>query len=170
MSNQIYSNDTNKYYEWNGLNTYSATQATAVGLVLKTINFGTSGISQIPNLVEFDGTGVMTILQSGMYSLSYMIIVIGEDPDGTDLEFFASITMTRPGQFSDIYLSQSENRYVARQADPGDTTGTRRLTLNFTGYLNAADRIVPHIYNYVTGADSGVVIQSSSTLIINKIY
>jgi hypothetical protein len=180
MSNQVYSNNTRKYYALPGMNVYvmsvdiqvpaASGNAPNTVPVVSLFSFTSSGntVTNNPNIANI-GASSLTILEEGMYSIKLMVLLKDSiSPATNDLDYQLFMTLTRTGSvFNGIVLSELEERSVA----PGSTTvGSidRRKCIDYTGYLKQDDILSFRLSNYSSSALD--CLSSGTQLIVNKIY
>lgn len=173
MSNQVYSNDTQKYYALPGLNAYVMTgnQSIAVGTGNHPSTVFTAGTFLFSNTVGavVNDSSIVTVgptnitfNKPGMYSINLMV---GVETTG-DLEFLLKMVLTRQTALNGITLDYSLCRDIAPGSSPG--ANSRFHTLKYIGFMEAGDLITFSCDNYGPNA---VVLQSTvCQLNVNKIY
>lgn len=166
MSNQVYSNDSTKYYDGPGLNNYQISgNYSPIPLAGSIdITFDVNNVINDSTLVN-NALGVTTILREGMYSI--MVVMATSDltiPATSQIEFNFSILLDRPGEFALLPLQTIRDRY----APNGLATSKCVSSLSVTVYLKRGDVLR---YRYTNLSNIASIIYASDTfLTINKIY
>lgn len=169
MSNQIFSNDKTKYYDYPGLNVYTSVQEDIPINTTIIPNFSVASSTQnMADTIFFQPGRKIFVTRPGMYTFTFILRVSDSvDPQNNDLEFNFFISLDRVPEFTGLVLSQSLTRYVSRVGGPGIASGIRIVPLTVTYYLKPGDLIYPSVTNYIPTA---LRILNTSTLTINKIY
>lgn len=174
MSNQVYSSDYAKYYDYPGINTYSLSG----DLILPKIVDGESTVVQIDfsvedhiddtTCIEIDDNGHLIVLRDGMYSITIILrLQIATNPATVDMEFAIDAELTRQNDFANMIMTEIITRIPARGDDSGGLY--RSQTLNTIFFLKRNDRIVINGENLITEQDL-TVLSSDSSLLVQKIY
>lgn len=170
MSNQVYSNDlpTSKYFNFPGLNAYGISSFDIDILSGEILNFGAVVINEPQtDIISFDGTGRVTVLKPGMYSIQY-IIVITPKTGGDDVQASGTIQLTRPGIFADMDIASVEQKWVNSTVIPSSRV---KFILNYTGYFHQGDNFIPFVFNWYDIAVTGkITISNLSRFFISQIY
>jgi len=180
MSNQVYSNNSRKFYALPGMNAYIMSGDVALG--------GSSGdapntvptiagflFKSTPNSVINDdsiiqtGTSGFLVLKEGVYSILLLFGLKNSVNETTgDIDYSVTAELTRHGSaLSGLILDERTERIVA----PGATTHgsiSRVKSISYVGYLNAGDSIGFGIKNYE--AQGLTVLSNTTELMVNKIY
>lgn len=170
-SNQVYSNDKNKYYDYPGLNTYLLTADTSSippSIIPTYIYFnGFIGpATNDPGCVSVTNTSI-NIIRDGMYCFALQI-AISSLSLGTQTDLTADLYMnlTRPGEFADLIIQRDRQRYVR---DGAATIDIHIIPLTICMYLKRNDSIKILIVNAGLAGENFKVLSSQSLLTINKI-
>ena len=139
MSNQVFANQSKKYFPCPGLNAYNlATSITVAPAVSANLEFVTPVIVQAATIVSTT-SGPLTFLEDGLYSIK-VIVEVTPTALIDVVEFEAKLTLTggyaASGSVLDIVriANQTNKDYYVQ-------------TLSYTGYFNAAEFITARIIN-----------------------
>lgn len=166
MSNQVYANQQDKYYELPGLNNYimSADQTVLVASA-DIVSYNTVSLEQRTGLLTFVN-GVCTIESPGIYCIA---ATVGMQPldDSKDPSYELFIRINRSYQpLVDINVGRIQTR--APNIGGVGTTNTFLDTTSFTGYLGIGDTVQVIYLN--RSSDSITLLSSSSDCLVTKIY
>jgi len=178
MSNQVYSNESRKFYALPGMNAYvmqsNVTIANATVNAPNTVpSIGVFNFSTAPNSVINDDSllelepSVINIKKEGMYSVRLTFQLENAVSTSTsDIDYYAFMRLSRTGSLNFLILDSVEERIVA----PGSSAGSnqRIKSLSFIGYLNSGDGIGFVLENY--GGQNLRILANQTQLIVNKIY
>jgi hypothetical protein len=167
MSNQIFSNERTKYYDYPGLNNYlisgDITNILTAGSV--DIAFDVDNILNDSTIID-NGLSNSVVLRDGMYSFMLVIgVLASSSPTADSLENTLSLLLTRAGQFTALTLQVSRSRYI-----PNGATASASMLVSLSGtfYCKAGDIITYRFQN--NGPATCLITASNTTLTVNKIY
>lgn len=166
MSNQVYSNNTNKFYSKPGMNRYALTATTSVGSGITTggLNFNTISHEDFPGMIIMDVDN-FKVSEEGMYSIMANLNLLNATSPGTNpIDVTANLLLNRVGQFN-INLQSIKTSI----ASPNVGALDKNINFSVCAYLTPVDIISIKITNN-SAASSLSVFQTVSTLFINRIY
>ena len=138
MSNQVFSNNTDKYYLQNGLNVLTATDSS----ITQAQNFvklkWSTQFNQSPNLFEIQPSGDIKILKKGMYNININIQVqdsVNPTTNYIQLKSLIEINKANTGQFT---ISSNELFVPPSSSAPG-AIPSHNTTLQATVFLEVND-------------------------------
>lgn len=169
MSNQVYSNNQSKYYDFPGFNMYSPISAIACPTATpKLINFGSNTLFDFnPNVVSFDGSGNITINRSGMYSIQFNISVSADAANPQNaVECISYISLNRVNVSSNLQIAYLDLFYPGQASEAG-FPNTKSFILSYVGFFYNGDIISPFVNNLES---SGLSVETNSNFIISQIY
>ncbi len=180
MSNQVYSNETRKFYALPGMNLYvmssdlalagssgDAPNTVPTSITFQFVDTGNSVVND-PSIIDLVPGGFL-VVKEGIYSIKLEYGLINAvDPTTGDVDYNILARLTRTGTpLNGVILDQVQHRIVS----PGSTThGStyRHDSLSYVGYMRAGDEVTFEVENYEA---QGLVVTSNSVqLLINKIY
>jgi len=179
MSNQVYSNESRKFYALPGMNAYAMSGivviASSTGNAPVTVPtagsflFTNSGsVVDDSSLVELAASS-LSILKEGVYSVKLVYAIENTENTVTnDVDYAVFMRLTRSASpFNGIIVDQNRARIPAPGSSRNGST-TREGSVNYNGYLKAGDVLSFVVENF---AGTGLTILSNSTqLLVNKIY
>ena len=163
MSNQVYSNQTQKYFTYPGWNDYRLSDLQEIRASASAIiTFDTTHVNQQPTIIV-NNTGIFTFLETGIYSIR---LNLGLIPDPEDAASIVDASLD---------LVSTDTRSITsiigiREFIPAAATfGQNRLfTGSFTGWFQTGDTIQLDFNN---SSDVDILINHVTTsLIIARIY
>lgn len=180
MSNQVYSNQTQKYYPLPGINTYDNLVEIPIGDALS----GT-GVSTVPRVVELSCphtsleqiagfthqsaiTGRVIIDVEGMYSITGLANVLGAPTPATvDIDGSLALVLRDTGDGNSGFAV--DNMSIKASA-PGISAGNinRHFSVHFVGYLKAGTSIAMDFSNYA--ASAATVLPGSAQFKVGKLF
>ncbi len=175
MSNQVYSNEQHKYYPQPGIIKYDhigSVQQIAGGATAIVV-FNHTALSQVQGLVSMADTGVLTILEDGIYSLRYLMTYENGAADNT-LETAAAIRYTGIYASEDVLdFSITNTPYFSATAptlplSPATTQPIGSTSLSYVGYFNAGD-IVWSVLTNINGGTTLDLIAGTVSMYVCKL-
>lgn len=159
MSNQVYSNSTDKYRSFRGINSYSLAPAQIINASdIDAIIFNNPNITPDENDVFSIGGGAITVNKDCYFSMSCVVeaSVSGIDPLINPLNIVVSILLNRPGSFVDQELS------VSKTSNISNSFTVYKIPLSFSGWLQSGDNI-----RIVGSSTTNISILQDSQLVIS---
>ncbi len=171
MSNQVYSNERTKYYEYPGLNRYTINGNVLIAPTIAVdIPFDVTDIGNFTHCIDNTTIDGFVALQDGMYSI---MVVIGFDINSQlpveSPNFTLDMLLNKPDQFFTGLIIQS----IALPVLPRAATGidTANVSMSAVLYLKASDSIQIRMKNERAAGGPNLNVRAGlSSVTINKIY
>ena len=168
--NQIYSNESDKYYDYPGITSYTMSANTPItnAAIPSQLWFN------LPNNDAYDDPSSilinpldMIVQRNGMYSITGSIGVISNLAD-KDMSVEFIFTLTRPGQFNGLTLCAYFNRIVSLG---GGNNSFGIFSFSACMFFKKGDVLTLFLRSNSPQNDENFEVQASSSVLnINKIY
>lgn len=166
MSNQVYSSDNTKYYDFPGYNRYSIPAPQTIdGQVTLTVPFTVEEVVNDASIltVEVDG---FVVNRPGMYTLNVNLFISSSGGGASGWEYYTQLLLVRDGVTT--ALSRIQNNYIPLVASPQPIV---RCCLSNSIYLKAGDVIKCTVFNPLAAISTDLILDVNNTyIIISKLY
>jgi len=182
MSNQVFANSFQRYYDFPGFDEYVVSSPSPVLVPSGSFPLNTRDLQYFDHAINTNSNNIIAhqtlsstifqIVKCGMYSISatYEYETDGNATvDSTDTTL--QLLLTRPGDplIDNLIISESSSREPPISLDTGGL-GERVTTLTTTLYLRPFDQILSRVINNSSSGPATFVFQTTTKIIINKLY